>query len=183
MTEQLKPCPFCGGDNITIEETKSEDIYRVDHYCNHLDVLIRFKELGYEEAINKWNSRAISVDETDQSDIRHRHEIIADLVNANKRIKELEREVQHWKSNHSCEVERARVLKERTDMPLERVQAYEQISEMQDQLRKLKGFANRVIDESYKWNSVTDVLILSEAERLGFIKVDNLREKADWLKD
>lgn len=30
----------------------------------------------------------------------------------------------HWKANHDAQVERARVLVERTDMPLERVQAY-----------------------------------------------------------
>lgn len=34
-------------------------------------------------------------------------------------------EAAHWKNNHATEVRRARVLKERTDMPLERVQAYE----------------------------------------------------------
>lgn len=41
------------------------------------------------------------------------------------RIKQLEAEVAHWKNNHETEVRRARILKERTDMPIERVQAYE----------------------------------------------------------
>lgn len=50
----------------------------------------------------------------------------------------LEREVAHWKANHKCEVERARVLKERTDMPLERVKAYEQIGRLQEQVRGLE---------------------------------------------
>lgn len=34
-------------------------------------------------------------------------------------------EIAHWKNNHATEVRRARILKERTDMPIERVQAYE----------------------------------------------------------
>jgi crotonobetainyl-CoA:carnitine CoA-transferase CaiB-like acyl-CoA transferase len=38
----------------------------------------------------------------------------------------LKAEVAHWKANHTCEVQRARILKERPDIPIERVQAYEQ---------------------------------------------------------
>ena len=47
-----------------------------------------------------------------------------------RRVEKLESELKHWKSNHAAEVQRARVLKERTDMPLERVQAYEQIGQL-----------------------------------------------------
>ena len=47
-----------------------------------------------------------------------------------QRVEKLESELKHWKSNHAAEVQRARVLKERTDMPLERVQAYEQIGQL-----------------------------------------------------
>lgn len=42
------------------------------------------------------------------------------------KIADLEREVKHWKANHANEVKRARILKERTDMPMERVAAYHQ---------------------------------------------------------
>lgn len=42
------------------------------------------------------------------------------------RINALEKEVTHWKANHANEVKRARILKERTDMPMERVAAYHQ---------------------------------------------------------
>ena len=42
-----------------------------------------------------------------------------------QRVQELEKERDHWKNNHETEVRRARILKERTDMPIERVQAYE----------------------------------------------------------
>jgi len=47
-----------------------------------------------------------------------------------QRAEKLESELKHWKSNHAAEVQRARVLKERTDTPLERVQAYEQIGQL-----------------------------------------------------
>lgn len=41
------------------------------------------------------------------------------------RAKKAEAEAAHWKANHATEVSRARILKERTDMPVERVRAYE----------------------------------------------------------
>lgn len=45
-------------------------------------------------------------------------------------------EAAHWKNNHETEVRRARALKERTDMPLERVEAYEKWGEdMRDAAR------------------------------------------------
>lgn len=47
-------------------------------------------------------------------------------MTADDRIKQLEAEVAHWKANHANEVRRARILKDRPDMPIERVRAYEQ---------------------------------------------------------
>lgn len=43
-------------------------------------------------------------------------------------------EIAHWKNNHATEVRRARILKERIDMPIERVAAYEQWGKDQRQL-------------------------------------------------
>ena len=43
-----------------------------------------------------------------------------------QRIAELETEVAHWKANHDTQVERARILMERPDLPIERVHAWEQ---------------------------------------------------------
>ncbi|KVH64436.1 hypothetical protein WS89_03905 [Burkholderia sp. MSMB1072] len=40
------------------------------------------------------------------------------------------KERDHWKANHDAQVQRARVLVDRPDMPLERVQAYQQIGEL-----------------------------------------------------
>jgi hypothetical protein len=47
------------------------------------------------------------------------------------RLADLTREVAHWKANHENAVARARVLIERTDMPLERVNAYRHMETLQ----------------------------------------------------
>lgn len=54
-------------------------------------------------------------------------------------LRDLEREVTHWKANHATEVRRARILKERTDMPMERVAAYEQWGKDLAALEALRG--------------------------------------------
>lgn len=59
------------------------------------------------------------------------------LAQAERTIVELEREVTHWKANHDNQVAKARVLIERTDMPLERVAAYKQIGELQAEKQEL----------------------------------------------
>lgn len=50
----------------------------------------------------------------------------------------LEDEVQHWRANHACEVQRSRVLKERLDMPIERVMAYEHLVKCHELLTKAR---------------------------------------------
>ena len=62
---------------------------------------------------------------------------------ADAAITELEREVTHWKANHANEVKRSRILKERPDMPIERVRAYEQWGEDQERIKELE----RQLDE------------------------------------
>ncbi|HDR9086277.1 TPA: hypothetical protein QDB10_002168 [Burkholderia vietnamiensis] len=49
-------------------------------------------------------------------------------------IEAVSRERDHWKANHDAQVQRARALVDRPDMPLERVQAYKQIGELQQQV-------------------------------------------------
>ena len=65
-------------------------------------------------------------------------EAAAEITNLRQRAQELEREAAQWKNNHETEVRRARVLKERTDMPLERVQAYEKWGEDQARIASLE---------------------------------------------
>lgn len=66
-------------------------------------------------------------------------------------LERLHAAVVHWKSNHAAEVRRARVLKERKDMPLERVQAYEnwqadlkELAELRAEVKRL-----RVVEQEY----------------------------------
>lgn len=56
-------------------------------------------------------------------------------------IAKLTKERDHWKANHANMVKRSRVLIERTDMPLERVKAFEQIGELQQALQREERLA------------------------------------------
>ena len=64
-----------------------------------------------------------------------------DMREDNKR---LEAEIHHWKNNHETEVRRARVLKERTDMPIERVRAYEQWGKDLAEIERLKALCDQL---------------------------------------
>lgn len=58
-------------------------------------------------------------------------------LNCDKVIKDLEREVMHWKANHQNMVDRARFLHERTDIPVERIETWEEMGRLQDRLEVL----------------------------------------------
>jgi len=79
-----------------------------------------------------------------------------------------------WKSNHDAQVQRSRVLKERTDMPLERVKAYEQIGELQTEIGQMKGELQRVYAVT---RSHAELTFKAEAER------DQLKAKNEKLAD
>lgn len=53
-------------------------------------------------------------------------------------IKQLQSELAHWKSNHKCEVNRSRFLKERSDLPIERIHAYTDMQRLQEENVALK---------------------------------------------
>lgn len=67
---------------------------------------------------------------------------VNNLICENARLKKCEaealRQAEHWKANHECEVSRARVLKERPDMPLERIRAYNHMVELEEENKRLK---------------------------------------------
>ncbi|WFD55561.1 hypothetical protein phi5_81 [Enterobacter phage phi5] len=65
-------------------------------------------------------------------------DLVSDLSLALRDKQKAESEVAHWKANHECEVSRARVLKERPDMPLERVNAYNRMVELEEENKALK---------------------------------------------
>lgn len=65
-------------------------------------------------------------------------DLVSDLSLALRDKQKAESEAAHWKANHECEVSRARVLKERPDMPLERVNAYNRMVELEEENKALK---------------------------------------------
>lgn len=65
------------------------------------------------------------------------------LQDENTRLKA---EVARWKNHHETEVRRARILKERTDMPIERVKAYEQWGKDQAELAEWRDLAVKAVD-------------------------------------
>lgn len=58
MTDKIKSCPFCGGDNVGIWENRAPASKDFRYYANCYDCHI---SLGFEktkeEAIEKWNTR------------------------------------------------------------------------------------------------------------------------------
>lgn len=67
------------------------------------------------------------------------HAAAAHIEKLERRLHGLEWDVTHWRANHAAEVHRARVLKERPDMPLERVEAYKQIGELLARVAELEA--------------------------------------------
>jgi chromosome segregation ATPase len=62
--------------------------------------------------------------------------VISDLC---QQVRDRDAEIAHWKNNHETEVRRARILKERTDMPIERVQAYEKWGKDLEKIKELRA--------------------------------------------
>lgn len=62
-TIELKPCPFCGGEEISISSFKVHGItqYNLSHYCTHADVGLTVAINVYgdslDEVFEKWNRR------------------------------------------------------------------------------------------------------------------------------
>ncbi len=55
MSDKLKPCPFCGSDDLAIQED-IEDIYVVCNDCHVQGSPVHDDELE-KKAIEKWNNR------------------------------------------------------------------------------------------------------------------------------
>jgi len=60
-----------------------------------------------------------------------------------ERVKELVREANHWKAAHDNMVMRNALLRQRPDLPIERIQAYERVTR---ELDRLQGIENALLD-------------------------------------
>jgi hypothetical protein len=59
-------------------------------------------------------------------------------------IAALRKERDHWKANHDAQVSRARLLIERTDLPLDRVRAYEEVAALRERIAGMEKDAERM---------------------------------------
>ncbi len=50
-----------------------------------------------------------------------------------------QKNVDHWKANHQNMVDRARFLIERTDLPVERIEAWQEMGRLQAEVDRLRG--------------------------------------------
>jgi len=76
-------------------------------------------------------------------------DLLTTLAVARIELDRANRDVEHWKANHANEVRRSRLLKERIDMPVERVAAYEWMGIIQgkyDELLKRSVSRRRALD-------------------------------------
>lgn len=80
----------------------------------------------------------VDINEFDQAISRTASDSYVEVQKLRAMVSAREAEVAHWKNNHEAEVRRARVLKERTDMPLERVQAYDKWGEDLETISRLE---------------------------------------------
>ena len=56
MTEELKPCPFCGNDDVTVRWFPYNSAYYVQ--CNQLRCYSKGPDrLNKQEAVEAWNRR------------------------------------------------------------------------------------------------------------------------------
>lgn len=51
---------------------------------------------------------------------------------------EQQKKIDHWKANHQNMVDRARFLIERTDLPVERIKAWEEMGRLQAEVERLR---------------------------------------------
>lgn len=97
----------------------------------------------------------------------------AELTALRAQVSALQTEVKHWRDQHANEVRRARILKDTTDLPLERVRGYELMGELQGQVKKLKAMIARKEDLRR---------LSSEAQYVAERECDQLRAEVERLK-
>lgn len=71
-------------------------------------------------------------------------------------------EATHWKANHDAQVERARFLVERGDLPLERVRAYQTMAAYHDALQRAGAAAGLLPGADTTKELVSQIWLLRE---------------------
>lgn len=83
---------------------------------------------------------------------------------ANKAVEAPAKERDHWKANHENQVKRARILMERPDMPIERVNAYKHYSEMMANEQALKDKIAFLEEQFNQISAIVDRMFKEESD-------------------
>lgn len=83
---------------------------------------------------------------------------------ANKAAEAPAKERDHWKANHENQVKRARILMERPDMPIERVNAYKHYSEMAANEQALKEKIAFLEEQFNQISAIVDRMFKEESD-------------------
>lgn len=152
---------------MDIEKAREE--FESDLKCRNKDIdLSRNQYYGYVHSHieARWDSY-LSAKKSAQKEIDNlKHDLAVFKSAANEYLKEtfdLKEELIKWKNHHNDMVARARILHERTDLPLERISAYKDMQQLQEENKLLKADikALRRQDES-KFTALLDIQIENE---------------------
>lgn len=124
---------ICADDRITLREDETTvhevEVQDAIDWCTA-------RPPGIESSRSMKNAYLLAAEVVGlRADIK-RLETANDVIVATN--EKLAKELHHWKNNHETEVRRARMLKERTDMPVERVRAYDQWGKDQQTIADLR---------------------------------------------
>ena len=96
------------------------------------------------------------------------------------KVKELESQVAHWKSNHDNQVAKAALLLQREDLPVDRIPAYKEMERLQERVKQLESENIRLANCLQTANSNHELF-----ERKWYLeqyKVEKLEEEREELK-
>lgn len=104
-----------------------------------------------------------------------------EIATLRSQISALQTEAKHWKDQHTNEVKRAKIIKDTGDVPLQRIQAYERMGELQGQVDKLtkRHEEMRASGVASAWREEK----LKEARDKAETECDQLRAEVERLKE
>lgn len=135
-----------------------------------------FKKTGYTEHVQHfvregWVGAVRSLEQT-------RDELVTSLFRRNGELSAMldktRAEVAHWKGNHDHQVKMARTLRERDDLPVERLRFYDDVTAAFEENKRLKEqLANSIREcrdmfmvDSVSWKLLNDRLEAIEDEQV-----------------
>lgn len=91
--------------------------------------------------------------------------VLKELIQEIERLQPFENEAKKWKNNHDAQVERSRILKERLDMPVDRVKAYETMTRLAEENKRLQDEIGSLRNEMLT-RMMIDMLVSKVSETL-----------------